>query len=155
MRDYEWRILGIDYGTRRIGLAICDPSHSLASPLETLDSGAGLMNNLARIIEESNVKLIIVGLPWRSDGAPGTIHTQIKHFATNLKKFGVEVDFQNEAFSSSRAKESMQAVKPGGRRSSKKNKNDRRQGEIDQRAAAIILQDYLNENPNLRLREDT
>jgi putative holliday junction resolvase len=142
-RTGRWRVLGIDYGNKRIGLAISDPGRSLATPLETLDAGSGLMARIREIIKENDVRLVVIGLPWRADGSPGTIHEQIHHFAQNLRKLDLEVVFQDEAFSSDRAKQTLGNSRSGGKSITNEIRN-RQQGLIDKRAAAIILQDYLN-----------
>ena len=83
-----WRILGVDYGLVRIGLALSDPARSLATPLATLSAGQGLMPRLISLFEEHQIALVVVGRPWRSDGSPGTIDSNILHFSRVFTKQG-------------------------------------------------------------------
>lgn len=131
------RILGIDYGLKRIGLAISDPLHIIASPLKTITvhTADQVMDELAVIISEQEVDQIILGLPIGMKGQETEQTGRIREFAETLKGLNVPIDFQDERLSSVSAKRSMmsQNIKTGHNKAL-----------IDQRAAAIMLQQYLD-----------
>ena len=130
------RILAIDYGRRRIGLAISDEMHLTARPLQTL-TRTNRRNDLRRLREiarENSAALILVGHPVRLDGSAGDMADETARFAARLRKeLGLPVELADERLSSWEA-EQMAAT--DGRARSKARPTD----EV---AAAIILRDYL------------
>ncbi len=151
------RVLGIDYGLRRIGLAVSDATGTLARPLTTLDR-SGLANDtgvvdavlatmadLAR--DDDPVSSIVVGLPRRLDGSPNDQTPRVEAFVRILAaRAGVPVAVQDERLSSREA-ESRLAVKETDWR--------RRKEKLDAAAAAIILQDFLDSNRPLDADSDS
>ncbi|MCB1047856.1 MAG: Holliday junction resolvase RuvX [Calditrichaeota bacterium] len=138
------RVMGLDYGTVRIGVALSDSELCTASPFETLGAGRGLLPRLRELIVGQRVALVVMGLPERNDGAPGTLDTQIRHLASVLTREGYPVVFQNEAFSSVRAQQQLeQAGRPARERRGRHQATDRV-------AAALLLQDWLDAHPELR-----
>jgi putative Holliday junction resolvase len=142
--DSGVRMLGIDVGDRRIGLAVSDPSGTLARPLKTIERSASLRETLDRIVREveelsadAPITTLVVGLPVRLDGSPGEATERTRRFAeavgTRLK---LPIRFQDERLTSREA-ESRLAVRE---RDWKKRKR-----QLDAAAAAVILQDYLDE----------
>jgi putative Holliday junction resolvase len=131
------QVLGIDYGTVRIGLALADRENRIARPLRTLDAQKGLMPNLKRIISDERVELVVLGRPTRSMGEPGSLDDRILHFASVIQSWGVELVFQEESYSSQRADLILKSRQEAGLR-------DRTAGGIDALAAMIILQDWLD-----------
>jgi putative Holliday junction resolvase len=137
------RILGVDVGTRRVGLAISDASRTLARPLTTLpvrsaaeavDRVAGAIAELAA--EEDGVSAVVVGLPLRLDGSPTDATPRVAAFVGALKaRTSVPVVTEDERLSSIEA-ESRLAI---GERDWRK-----RKAKLDAAAAAVILQDYLD-----------
>jgi putative holliday junction resolvase len=145
-----WRVMGIDYGTVRIGLAISDGSRQLATPLMTLDAKRNLMKTLRDQIQKEEIRLVVIGRPFRQDGSPGTIDGQILHFAQALETMGLTVVFWDESFSSQRAQGMLsEADHRKGSRSRSKQRSERAGGRLDRAAAAILLQEYLDANPQL------
>ncbi len=134
------RIMAIDYGTKRIGIALTDPLLTFAYPYKTLLNDDKLWKNLAEIISEQDVAKIILGYPLRLNGEHAPITDEVVKFKATLeKKYKLEVILQDERFSSSLAQEQIiQSVT--------KKKKRRDKGLLDRNSAAIILQDYLNEN---------
>ena len=131
------RLLGVDHGDRRIGLALSDPIPMIASPLKTLtvNNNQEAIDEILTIVKEHNVVLVIIGLPI---GLKGQETAQTKHvikFAGELTKNGIEVAMQDERLSSVSAKRSILEQQ----KKTRKNK-----GLIDQTAAAILLQQYIN-----------
>ncbi len=131
------RLLGVDHGDRRIGLALSDPIPIIASPLKTLtvNTHQDAINEIITLIKEHEIVLVVIGLPI---GMRGQDTQQTKHvikFADELTTNGIKVALQDERLSSVSAKRSLleQNKKPS------KNK-----GLVDQTAAAILLQQYID-----------
>ena len=133
------RLLGIDHGDRRIGLALSDPIPLIASPLKTIvvNSQHDAIEAVASIIAEFDITLAVIGLPI---GMKGNSTAQTEHvikFAEELKKTGIEVAFQDERLTSKSAKKLYQ--EDGVNLKGKKEL-------IDETAAAILLQQYIDKN---------
>ena len=137
------RAMGIDVGTRRIGLAISDVTRTLARPLMTIDvtgvdAGAervaGEVTRAAR--EDDGLSTIVVGLPVRLDGSPSEQTTRVAEFIAALRqKTSVPVVTADERLSSVEAESRMAERTTGWRERKRK---------LDAAAAAVILQDYLD-----------
>ena len=134
------RILGLDHGDRRIGLALSDPLQIIAKPFETIDLkfAKNIFDLLNSIIKEQNVEKIIVGYPITLKNKFSIQTKKVLKFVELLKKnVQIEVKLYDERLTSQIAQKSliMQGVKTG------HNKED-----IDKTAAAVFLQNYLDEN---------
>ncbi|MBP7669147.1 MAG: Holliday junction resolvase RuvX [Candidatus Eisenbacteria bacterium] len=152
------RVLGIDVGTRRTGIALSDPSRSLASPLETVSlDAAALVDHVAGLARIHEVNTIVIGVPIRPSGDAGEIGTRAQDLADRLRaRLGVEVLLWNEALSSWEAEEVLRKKKHGGRKPGGRESAARRRAaaaEIDKVAAALILQDFLDESARRIARE--
>jgi len=139
------RLLGIDVGDRRVGLAISDPSRTLARPLMTV-TVAGAADAIDRVLatvnrlrdEDDGLDAIVVGLPSRLDGTPTDSTPRVLAFIDALKaRTSLPVSTEDERLTSREAEERLAATEPDWRR---------RKPLIDAAAAAIILQDYLDRN---------
>jgi len=147
-------VLGLDFGERRIGVALSDTGKSLATGLTTLDCRAnpGWMETLEEIIREETVEAIVVGYPVRTDGKvmPGGKTEAVDAFIAKLEKaFGLPVHREDESFTSALASASLKA-RGGGRRKTGKamiRERQRAKAEIDRVAACYILQDWLDQHP--------
>ncbi|WP_412060417.1 Holliday junction resolvase RuvX [Rubrivirga sp. IMCC45206] len=133
------RVAGVDYGSRRVGLALSDPLRLFARPAGTFAPGAAL-NELARLVADEGVGTIVVGWPLLDDGAEGKAVDRVRPFIGRLKKAApdAEVVVQDERDSSRRAMEDLVAA--GVRRGKR-----RERGTLDAAAACVILQDWLDE----------
>jgi len=139
----EGRVLAVDVGTRRVGLAISDASRTLARPLETIavTSEADAVERVARRIlelaeEDGGLATIVVGMPSHLDGTPSPQTSRVAAFISRLKtRTSLTVDTEDERLSSREA-ESRLAVHERDWRERKK--------KLDAAAAAVILQDYLD-----------
>jgi putative Holliday junction resolvase len=138
------RIVGVDLGERRIGIAISDATRTLARPVGVLlrpssddDALRVLSDEIRRLTaEEDGVESIVVGLPSRLDGTPNDMTPRVRAFARRLHEAsGLPVALQDERLSSREA-ESRLALREKDWRERKK--------KLDAAAAAIILQDYLD-----------
>ena len=135
------RSLGIDLGSKRVGIALSDNLNIIASPFKTLffNNQKDLLSQLGEIINEFDVKTIVLGLPLNMRGIDSPQTKKIRDFKLSLLKFNIPVIYEDERLSSVSAKKSMviQNIKTGHNKS-----------EIDMRAAAIILQQYLDKINN-------
>ncbi len=143
------KILGIDYGSKRIGLAISDELGITARPLEviTRKNIDRDLDVLEKIIRDNNAGQIVLGLPLRLDGTRGIQCEKVEKFAVALKeRFSIPVILWDEALSTWEADELMIAA---GIKSAKRRKM------VDKIAAGIILQSYLNSLHAGRIRGET
>lgn len=140
MKDNTERILAIDFGTKRIGIAITDPLKIFSIPLTTILNNSSLWKELDKIFDKYNIQLIIIGYPTNKDGTKSIITEEVEKFSESLyKKFKKNIEFVDERYSSSIAWEHiLQGVI-----SRKKRRN---KALIDMNAAAVILEDYLKNN---------
>jgi putative Holliday junction resolvase len=134
------RILAIDYGSKRIGLAISDPTRTIASPLTTLYRREGKRPpwaELERVVHEQEVAGIVVGLPVSLAGEDTPWTAEVREFAARLaERTGVPVDLQDERLTSVQA----EAIVRGSGLPRRKREDRSR---VDSAAAALILQTYL------------
>lgn len=132
------RVLGVDYGTKRIGLAVSDPLRILASAYATLENSKGLWDKLKAIVEKEDVEFAVVGMPLNLKGQEGIKAAEVRVFIEDLKrKLGVEVVIWDERFSTSLAHHYRLASGIG-------KKQRRKKEPIDAVAAAVILQGFLD-----------
>jgi putative pre-16S rRNA nuclease len=131
------RILAIDYGKKRTGIAVTDPLQIISHPLETIET-KNIFPFFEKYLSEEKVKEIVIGHPKHADDTDAVIFGEIKKFAEKLQKNHPDIKFafQDERYSSKRAMESM--IEGG-----YKKKDRRKKGNIDKMAALIILRDYL------------
>ena len=135
------RAMGVDYGRRRIGIAVGDASDALATPLTTLARRAGKRPPVARLLEIASrhrVRLVVVGLPLDPSGRETEWTAEVRSFGERLaRRGGVSVVFQDERYSSAEAESRIRSA--GLPRRKREDK-----ARIDAAAAAIILQDWLD-----------
>jgi putative Holliday junction resolvase len=139
------RILGIDYGTKRIGLAITDEDKRLAFPKEILINDSNTFKKLERILKEEKISEIVIGESVDFSGKLNALSARIEIFILELKeKFQLPVHKQKEFLTSVEARKPPNAKKqftPSGAHSKIK---QIKSGRIDAQAAALILQRYLD-----------
>ena len=135
------RIIGLDLGTKRIGVSICDENQSIATPFKTLikKDTKQFINEIKEIVDENDVKAIIIGNPINMDGSQGKSSQSAKDIANNISKsFNLPICLWDERLST------VGAFKI----SSQLDINvSKREKDIDKNAATFILQgaiDYLN-----------
>ncbi len=132
--------LGLDHGEARIGVAASDALGMLAHPVETVPAQPppAALRRLAEIAAQRRVECVVIGLPIREDGTEGAAAEKVRKFAAALAPLlppGVGVEFQDEYGSTKSAAEQLSAA---GRRM------HRHRPIIDQAAAVVILQDWLD-----------
>lgn len=136
------RALGVDFGRKRIGLAVSDPTGTIATPLDTVKQRAGKRPPLARIAEtgrEWNVGHLVVGLPLGLSGDENEWCAEVREMGEKLaEKLGVEVSFVDERLTSVRAERAMRSI--GLSREARRDKS-----RVDAGAAQLILQSWLDQ----------
>ena len=139
------RILGIDYGDRRIGLAVSDPLHLIAGGLETLTntSEEQVLDYLRCLVVEREVSEIVVGLPRNMDGSLGPQAQKVMRFAEKLETLGKPVHLADERLTTERAQRVMTDAGLSWQKRRKK---------VDRMAAQFILQGHLDARAQQRER---
>lgn len=130
--------LGLDIGSKRIGVAGCDRTGRIATGLMTIDnrSFGYVTEQLTQLVRQREATLLVVGLPYTMDGTLGTQARRVQKFTKRLAKaLSLPVTYVDERLTSVEAVQQLQAE----RRPTAKDK-----GLIDRRAAAIILQQWLD-----------
>jgi putative holliday junction resolvase len=130
-------VIGLDHGSRRIGVAVADDETGQAFPRPAVvrRSAAADMVEIAALAQVEGTKLVVVGLPRNMDGSEGPQAARARAFGAQLSAIGLEVAFVDEQLTSWQAGERLAAA---GRHP------DRRSGEKDSAAACLILQEWLD-----------
>jgi putative Holliday junction resolvase len=130
------RYLSIDYGNKITGLAICDPTETIVSPLAATPTSKDLIGKIIEVIKTENVEAIVIGLPLNMDDSVGPQAKKVQVFAKQIKKqIDTPVFFQDERLSTFAAEGKMIDMEL-----TRKGKKRR----IDALAAAEILQAFLD-----------
>lgn len=137
------RILAIDYGRKRVGVAVSDPGKLIATGLQTVRA-CDVLDFLAEYMGRENVELFVVGHPKQMDNSDSESMTYIKPFVTALKKRFPEIPvvMYDERFTSVLAHRAL--VEGGAKRKTRQDK-----GLIDTMSATIILTSYMEQQRNL------
>jgi putative Holliday junction resolvase len=131
------RVLGLDPGERRIGVAISDATGTIATPVEFIDRKVrGYEQRLQHLCSEWEITEIVIGLPLSLDGAEGPAAARVREFGVDVAVVaGLPVLFQDERFTTVTAERAL--IEGGVRRRSRTSKRD-------QVAAAVMLQSFLD-----------
>ena len=132
------RILAIDHGTKRMGIAASDELGMIAQPLEFIPAEpfAGFLDRLKEIIREKQVELILVGMPRNMDGSYGPAALNVQAFVAVLKDaVAIPIKTLDERLTSVQAHRFLTEAEVRGRR---------RREKVDKSAAAVLLQSYLD-----------
>ena len=130
--------MGIDYGEKRIGIAICDPLLTFAYPYTTLQNNSTFFNSLTDIIKQKNIIKAVLGLPSSRFKSSLELSKMVMKLKEEIEvKLKIEVILWDEEFSSAIAKEKI--LESVTKKSKRKNKDL-----LDKHSAAIILQEYLD-----------
>lgn len=131
------RILAVDYGVKRVGIAITDPLRMFAYALTTIENNKEFWKEFDKILSNYQFDRIILGYPLKEDGGRSSSTEIVENFEQEFKKrYKTEIIRVDERYSSSIAKERIiESV------TSKKKRKDKKL--VDMNAAAVILQDYL------------
>jgi putative Holliday junction resolvase len=134
------RALGIDFGTRRIGLALSDPTGTLASPLPFLENStpAEVTTRLKDLIQTHGVETIVVGMPRNMDGTYGPSAEKVRHFVAQIQPhLAAKMVTVDERLTTAQASRGLSQIGL--------NQKDLRK-KIDSSSAALILQQFLDRN---------
>lgn len=130
------RVLGIDHGDVRIGIAMSDETAFLASPLTTVQNSKHAADEIAALTAEHQVEKVIIGLPLNMDGSAGPATEKVRRFAAKLaKKTDVPIIENDERLTTVTAHHNLREAGLDGRK---------RKGVVDMAAAQVILQDWLD-----------
>lgn len=132
------RILALDHGTKRIGVAVSDEMKMIATPLEYIPAEpfAPFLDRLKQIIREKEVDLILVGMPRNMDGSYGPAALKVQEFVAVLKEtIAIPIKLWDERLTSAQANRFL--IQADVKRQNRKEK-------VDKTAAAILLQSYLD-----------
>ena len=135
-RDHRMRYLGIDFGEKRIGVAVSDEHASFALPVGTVErrSDHQAIGELAEMARERDIGGLVVGRPTRSDGRAGDLEPRIEKFAERLARAcGLPLHFADEALTSVEARRQSQHTA------------GRRGDPVDSLAARLLLQGWLDQ----------
>lgn len=135
------RLLGIDFGEKRVGIALSDEGARLAFPHTTLQNNKDLLSEVLSLVEEYQVEKVVIGESKDFSMKENRIMDDAKDFADDLKSKNIEVSFHQEFMTSMQAEKThFQLSERHKDRGVQKGKN------IDAQAAAIILQSYIDSN---------
>ena len=134
------RILGIDFGTRRIGLALSDPTGTFASPLPFLEN-SGLQKvatALQELVQAQDVQTVVIGLPRNMDGTYGPAAQKVREFIAQIQPhLSAKITCQDERLTTAQASRDLSQMGLNQRELRKK---------VDSSSAALILQQFLDRN---------
>jgi putative Holliday junction resolvase len=134
----ESRVMGIDFGEKRIGIALSDPLFTFAYPYTTLQNDSDLLKNLSVIIREKSINKIILGLPTNRFKSSEKLSIKVQKLKASLESLiKIEVILWDEDYSSIIAQEKI--IESVVKKSKRKEK-----ALLDKHSAAIILQEYLD-----------
>lgn len=136
--EYKGRIMALDLGSKRIGIAVCDPTRTIAQSYEVLKRTSRKADyaRYLEIIAQEEITLLVVGLPTRSDGSDSDTAVWIRDYITEFnEQIDIPIEFWDESYTTVMAEESL-------RQRGKRGKKARQR--VDAVAAAIILQSYLD-----------
>jgi putative Holliday junction resolvase len=132
------RILGIDYGSKRIGIAVSDPLGIIAQGISVVANSSIMINDIKKLVHEYGAEMVVVGMPLNLKGEKGIKAEEVEKFITQIEKeLQIEVVRFDERFTSKMAHQTLRDMEV-----KKKKRQDK--GTIDKMAAALILQGYLD-----------
>ena len=142
----DGRIIGVDYGERRIGISLSDPLFITAQPWGAVENSPIGLEKLRDMVERENVRLAVVGMPLNLKGQKGKKAEEVEAFIDLLSSMlGIEIVTWDERFTTSIAQQSYRDL--GAKRKDRESKD----GRIDAMAAALILQGFLDSTKHSRV----
>jgi putative Holliday junction resolvase len=131
--------LGIDYGTRRIGISLSDPLQIIAQPFDTLPNDKLAIRQICEIVEKEAVDVVVVGMPLNLKGERAQKAQEVERFIESLMgETSAEIVSWDERFTTTMAHQTMREM------GTKRQERRSNRGRIDAMAAAILLQSYLD-----------
>src|SRR5882672_2329237 len=144
----SWVALAFDFGLKRIGVASGDSITRRGAPLTTLDCPGGRVDwpAIGSLLREWHAAILVVGVPYNSDGSPGTLTEPAREFARALRVHAqVPVELMDERWSSLEASARLKWARQSGQRVRRVKKED-----VDAAAACVILERWFEEAPHAR-----
>lgn len=133
------RVLGIDYGSERIGLALSDPLGLIATPYLTVRNTSGVLDELAEIVQREGVTAVVAGMPLNLKGEHAQKALEVEEFVRALEaRLGITVVRLDERFTTTIARQTMVML------GTKKKTRREDRGRVDAMAAAVLLQGFLD-----------
>jgi putative Holliday junction resolvase len=129
------RVLAVDPGEKRIGLAVSDAGGAIALPLETVSAGSDAAEVILLRARENGAGTVVVGLPRNMDGSEGPAAERARLLGDQLQQRGLTIDYWDERLSSRAAERHLSSTGTPARR---------QRGRVDAVAATLILQGYLD-----------
>jgi len=126
-------LLGIDYGTKRVGIAIGDTESRVAVPYDVLEFGSSTLASISEIVQRESIEAIVVGVPKTLHGEEGRSCELVRQFVKELKSLGVKIILEDERLTTVEVERAMKTYGKAKRGIQK-----------DSAAAAIILQSHLD-----------
>ena len=127
--------VALDVGEKRIGVAVAQADVRIAVPLETVQVDGAEVERIAKIIKLEGASVLVVGYPRNQSGEPTAQTAYVEKFASQLRGLAPELVFQDESLTSVLAEQHLNA-----------SRKSYTKGDIDAKAAALILQDYLEQH---------
>lgn len=127
--------VALDVGEKRIGVAVGDGGVRIAVPFDTIETDGDEIERIARIVIDEKADVVVVGYPRNQSGEPTAQTAYVERFAEQLTDIAPKLVFQDESLTSVLAEQRLQS-----------HKKPYTKGDIDALAAAIILQDYMEQN---------
>lgn len=132
------RIIGLDYGSKRIGVAISDPLLIIATGLCFIENSSSAIEKIKEIVNNSDAEKIVIGMPFNLKGVKGTKAIEVDAFIASLRQaLNIEVIPWDERFTTKRVHHTLREMNV------KKHQRQKKE-QIDAMAAALILQGYLD-----------
>lgn len=139
------RYAGIDYGTKRVGVALSDPEGRIAFPKKVFENSPSLVAELVRFLKEEGVEGVVLGESLASDGRENELMADVRRMAEALaKEAALPIFFEKEFFTSVEARRHQEHAAKSGARAPDRPSGESRIRKVDDSAAALILQRYLD-----------
>ena len=146
--QYPGRILAIDYGSKRVGLAISDPMQIVSQGIGIVDKSSALIEKILAIIGREQVAAILVGMPFSENGTKGPKAIEVDEFIQRLsRQVTIPLETWDESLTSVEARRVHLMA-------GMKKKKRREKGRVDVMAARLLLQDYLDNRSPLRVSSE-
>lgn len=137
--ERQRRIMGIDFGTTRMGISLSDPLQIIAQPFTTLGNQPGIIARICDIVKNEDIGVIVVGMPLNLKGEKGKKAQEVEKFIDEIRKAtDAEVVHWDERFTTSIAHQTLLTM------GTKRDERRKKKGRVDSMAAAILLQGYLD-----------
>ncbi|MBM3707127.1 MAG: Holliday junction resolvase RuvX [Actinobacteria bacterium] len=138
------RIIGIDLGEKRIGIAVTDKSNKISYPLTVIENNSNIKERILKIINEYNIGKIVIGMPYNLKGEAGHQAKIASDFVDrNLKDFNLPIVCVDERFTSKIAINTLKGTERIKKKSGKKKSFSFKPGDTDKLSASLLLNEYL------------